>query len=71
MTLPDAVAIPVIAAGGLASVEDILRLKARPGAPVAATSVVSAFVQSDTDTDTPQPAACASLRSMPHLPGCL
>ena len=33
--IADAVAIPVIAAGGLASVEDILRLKARRGAPVA------------------------------------
>ena len=31
----DAVAIPVIAAGGLASVEDIQRLKAWPGAPIA------------------------------------
>jgi len=33
--IADAVAIPVIAAGGLASVEDIIRLKARRGAPVA------------------------------------
>jgi phosphoribosylformimino-5-aminoimidazole carboxamide ribotide isomerase len=33
--IADAVAIPVIAAGGLASVEDILHLKARPGTPVA------------------------------------
>ena len=31
----DAVAIPVIAAGGLASVEDIVRLKARKGARIA------------------------------------
>lgn len=31
----DAVSIPVIAAGGLATVEDIRRLKARPGAPIA------------------------------------
>jgi phosphoribosylformimino-5-aminoimidazole carboxamide ribotide isomerase len=33
--MADAVRIPVIAAGGLASVEDIARLKARAGAPVA------------------------------------
>jgi phosphoribosylformimino-5-aminoimidazole carboxamide ribotide isomerase len=33
--MADAVAIPVIAAGGLASVEDIVRLKARPGTPIA------------------------------------
>ncbi|WP_293485787.1 1-(5-phosphoribosyl)-5-[(5-phosphoribosylamino)methylideneamino]imidazole-4-carboxamide isomerase [Phenylobacterium sp.] len=33
--MADAVAIPVIAAGGLASVDDIARLKARPGVPVA------------------------------------
>lgn len=33
--IADAVAIPVIAAGGLASVEDILHLKARLGTPVA------------------------------------
>lgn len=33
--MADAVKIPVIAAGGLASVADILRLKARTGAPVA------------------------------------
>jgi phosphoribosylformimino-5-aminoimidazole carboxamide ribotide isomerase len=31
----DAVSIPVIAAGGLATVEDIVRLRARPGVPVA------------------------------------
>ena len=31
----DAVSIPVIAAGGLASVDDIVRLKARPGVPIA------------------------------------
>jgi phosphoribosylformimino-5-aminoimidazole carboxamide ribotide isomerase len=34
-TIADAVTIPVIAAGGLASVEDIVRLKARKGAPIA------------------------------------
>lgn len=34
-TMADAVAIPVIAAGGLASLDDILALKARPGTPVA------------------------------------
>ena len=33
--MADAVAIPVIAAGGLASVEDIVRLKARKGTPIA------------------------------------
>ena len=33
--IADAVAIPVIAAGGLATVEDIVRLKARAGVPVA------------------------------------
>ena len=33
--IADAVAIPVIAAGGLATVDEIVRLKARPGAPIA------------------------------------
>ncbi len=33
--IADAVAIPVIAAGGLASVDDIVRLKARKGTPIA------------------------------------
>jgi phosphoribosylformimino-5-aminoimidazole carboxamide ribotide isomerase len=33
--IADAVAVPVIAAGGLASVDDILKLKARKGAPIA------------------------------------
>jgi phosphoribosylformimino-5-aminoimidazole carboxamide ribotide isomerase len=33
--IADAVAIPVIAAGGLASVDDIIRLKARKGVPIA------------------------------------
>jgi phosphoribosylformimino-5-aminoimidazole carboxamide ribotide isomerase len=33
--IADAVTIPVIAAGGLASVDDILRLKARPGTKIA------------------------------------
>jgi phosphoribosylformimino-5-aminoimidazole carboxamide ribotide isomerase len=33
--IADAVTIPVIAAGGLASVEDIVRLKARPGTKIA------------------------------------
>ncbi len=33
--IADAVAIPVIAAGGLASVDDIVKLKARAGVPVA------------------------------------
>ena len=31
----EAVSIPVIAAGGLAAVDDIVRLKARPGVPIA------------------------------------
>ena len=34
-SVADAVSIPVVAAGGLATVEDIQRLKARPGAPIA------------------------------------
>ncbi|HEY5071639.1 MAG TPA: 1-(5-phosphoribosyl)-5-[(5-phosphoribosylamino)methylideneamino]imidazole-4-carboxamide isomerase [Caulobacteraceae bacterium] len=34
-SMADAVAIPVIAAGGLARVEDIVRLRARPGVPIA------------------------------------
>jgi phosphoribosylformimino-5-aminoimidazole carboxamide ribotide isomerase len=34
-TIADAVTIPVIAAGGLASVDDIVRLKARGGTPIA------------------------------------
>jgi len=33
--IADAVSIPVIAAGGLAGVDDIVRLKAYPGTPVA------------------------------------
>jgi phosphoribosylformimino-5-aminoimidazole carboxamide ribotide isomerase len=33
--IADAVAIPVIAAGGLANVDDIVRLKARKGVPIA------------------------------------
>lgn len=33
--IADAVSIPVIAAGGLASIDDIIRLKARTGAPIA------------------------------------
>ena len=34
-TVADAVSIPVIAAGGLATVDDIVRLKARAGVPIA------------------------------------
>ncbi|THD74300.1 MAG: 1-(5-phosphoribosyl)-5-[(5-phosphoribosylamino)methylideneamino]imidazole-4-carboxamide isomerase [Phenylobacterium sp.] len=34
-TIADAVTIPVIAAGGLASIDDIVRLKARKGVPIA------------------------------------
>jgi phosphoribosylformimino-5-aminoimidazole carboxamide ribotide isomerase len=33
--IADAVSIPVIAAGGLASVDDIIRLKAHKGTPIA------------------------------------
>ena len=33
--IADGVTIPVIAAGGLATVDDIVRLKARPGVPIA------------------------------------
>jgi phosphoribosylformimino-5-aminoimidazole carboxamide ribotide isomerase len=33
--IADAVAIPVIAAGGLASIDDLVRLKARDGTPIA------------------------------------
>lgn len=33
--MADAVSIPVIAAGGLATVDDIVKLKARKGVPVA------------------------------------
>ena len=33
--MADAVSIPVIASGGVASVQDIVDLKARPGAPIA------------------------------------
>ena len=33
--IADAVAIPVIAAGGLASIDDIVRIKARKGVPIA------------------------------------
>jgi len=31
----DALSIPVIASGGVAGLDDILKLKARPGAPIA------------------------------------
>jgi phosphoribosylformimino-5-aminoimidazole carboxamide ribotide isomerase len=34
-TIADAVSIPVIAAGGLATVEDIVKVRARKGAPIA------------------------------------
>jgi phosphoribosylformimino-5-aminoimidazole carboxamide ribotide isomerase len=33
--IADAVAIPVIAAGGLATIDDIIKVKARKGAPIA------------------------------------
>ena len=33
--IADAVAIPVIAAGGLATIDDIVKIKARKGVPIA------------------------------------
>ena len=43
----DAVAIPVIAAGGLASVEDIVKLKARKGTPIAGAVLGRALYNGD------------------------
>jgi len=43
----DAVAIPVIAAGGLASVDDIVKLKARPGTPIAGAVLGRALYNGD------------------------
>jgi phosphoribosylformimino-5-aminoimidazole carboxamide ribotide isomerase len=45
--IADAVAIPVIAAGGLASVEDIVKLKARGGAPIAGAVLGRALYNGD------------------------
>ena len=45
--IADAVAIPVIAAGGLASVEDIVKLKARKGAPIAGAVLGRALYNGD------------------------
>ena len=45
--IADAVAIPVIAAGGLASVDDIVRLKARKGAPIAGAVLGRALYNGD------------------------
>ena len=45
--IADAVAIPVIAAGGLASVEDIVKLKARKGTPIAGAVLGRALYNGD------------------------
>jgi phosphoribosylformimino-5-aminoimidazole carboxamide ribotide isomerase len=45
--IADAVAIPVIAAGGLASVDDILKLKARKGVPIAGAVLGRALYNGD------------------------
>ncbi|HVI31770.1 1-(5-phosphoribosyl)-5-[(5-phosphoribosylamino)methylideneamino]imidazole-4-carboxamide isomerase [Phenylobacterium sp.] len=45
--IADAVSIPVIAAGGLASVDDIVRLKARKGAPIAGAVLGRALYNGD------------------------
>jgi phosphoribosylformimino-5-aminoimidazole carboxamide ribotide isomerase len=45
--IADAVAIPVIAAGGLASVQDILKLKARGGTPIAGAVLGRALYNGD------------------------
>jgi len=45
--IADAVAIPVIAAGGLASVDDLVRLKARPGRPIAGAVLGRALYNGD------------------------
>jgi phosphoribosylformimino-5-aminoimidazole carboxamide ribotide isomerase len=45
--IADAVAIPVIAAGGLASVEDIVRLKAHEGTPIAGAVLGRALYNGD------------------------
>ena len=45
--IADVVAIPVIAAGGLASVDDIVKLKARRGAPIAGAVLGRALYNGD------------------------
>jgi len=45
--IADAVAIPVIAAGGLASVQDIFKLRARSGAPIAGAVLGRALYNGD------------------------
>jgi len=45
--IADAVTIPVIAAGGLASVDDIVRLKARAGTPIAGAVLGRALYNGD------------------------
>jgi phosphoribosylformimino-5-aminoimidazole carboxamide ribotide isomerase len=45
--IADAVAIPVIAAGGLASVDDIVKLKARGGTPIAGAVLGRALYNGD------------------------
>ena len=45
--IADAVAIPVIAAGGLASVDDILKVKARKGRPIAGAVLGRALYNGD------------------------
>jgi phosphoribosylformimino-5-aminoimidazole carboxamide ribotide isomerase len=45
--IADAVAIPVIAAGGLASVDDLVRLKARAGRPIAGAVLGRALYNGD------------------------
>jgi phosphoribosylformimino-5-aminoimidazole carboxamide ribotide isomerase len=45
--IADAVAIPVIAAGGLACVDDLVRLKARPGRPIAGAVLGRALYNGD------------------------
>jgi phosphoribosylformimino-5-aminoimidazole carboxamide ribotide isomerase len=45
--IADAVAIPVIAAGGLASVQDIIKLKARTGTPIAGAVLGRALYNGD------------------------
>ena len=45
--IADAVAIPVIAAGGLASVDDLVKLKARAGTPIAGAVLGRALYNGD------------------------
>jgi phosphoribosylformimino-5-aminoimidazole carboxamide ribotide isomerase len=61
----DAVGIPVIAAGGLATVADILALKARPGVPVAG-AVLGRAIYAGTIK---APEALKAARRQPHKEG--